>query len=235
MEAFIQQFTNSLWSIQDLTWTFSVMDITVWMLLSFILTAFLWRVYKKTHRWTSYTQSYVFTLVMMWMTVCIIMLIVWSNIARAFSLVWALSIIRFRNAMKETRDIGFMFAAMAIWMATGTKFYVLAIIFTLALALVIFIMNRFDWFKREATSQILKIQVKNTVDFDHMFDDVFVKFTNVSDLISIDSVRGWALTELVYNVDMKNPNKKQEFLWEIKKLNDNLNVTLITWYNTTDL
>jgi len=235
MEAFIQQFTDSLWSIQDLTWTFSVMDITVWMLLSFILTAFLWWVYKKTHRGTSYTQSYVFTLVMMWMTVCIIMLIVWSNIARAFSLVWALSIIRFRNAMKETRDIWFMFAAMAIWMATWTKFYVLAIIFTLALALVIFIMNRFDWFKREATSQILKIQVKNTVDFDHMFDDVFVKFTNVSDLISIDSVRGWALTELVYNVDMKNSNKKQEFLWEIKKLNDNLNVTLITWYNTTDL
>ena len=235
MESFIQQFTDSLWSIQDLTWTFLVMDITVWMLLSFILTAFLWRVYKKTHRWTSYTQSYVFTLVMMWMTVCIIMLIVWSNIARAFSLVWALSIIRFRNAMKETRDIWFMFAAMAIWMATWTKFYVLAIIFTLALALVIFIMNRFDWFNREATSQILKIQVKNTVDFDHMFDDAFVKFTNVSDLISIDSVRGWALTELVYNVDMKNPNKKQEFLWEIKKLNDNLNVTLITWYNTTDL
>jgi hypothetical protein len=51
-------------------------------------------------------------------------------------------------------------------------------------------MNRFDWFKREATSQILKIQVKNTVDFDHMFDDVFVKYTHLSDLISIDSVRG---------------------------------------------
>ena len=235
MEAFIQQFTDSLWSIQDLTWTFSVMDLTVWILSSFILTAFLWWVYKKTHRGTSYTQSYVFTLVMMWMTVCVIMLIVWSNIARAFSLVWALSIIRFRNAMKETRDIGFMFVAMAIGMATGTKFYVLAIIFTLAISLVMFIMNRFNWFAREATSQILKIQVKNTVDFDHMFDDVFVKFTNVSDLISIDSVRGGALTELVYNVDMKNPNKKQEFLWEIKKLNDNLNVTLITWYNTTDL
>ena len=223
MEAFIQQFTASLWSIQDLTWTFSVMDLAIGMLLSFVLTAFLWRVYKKTHRGTSYTQSYVFTLVMMWMTVCVIMLIVGSNIARAFSLVWALSIIRFRNAMKETRDIGFMFAAMAIWMATWTKFFV------------IFIMNRFDWFKRETTSQILKIQVKNTVDFDHLFDDVFVKFTTLSDLISIDSVRGWALTELVYTVGLKNPNKKQEFLSEIKKLNENLNVTLITGYNTTDL
>jgi hypothetical protein len=54
-------------------------------------------------------------------------------------------------------------------------------------------------------------------------------------LISIDSVRWGALTELVYNVDLKNPDKKQEFLAEIKKLNDNLNVTLITGYNTTDL
>ena len=235
MEAFIQQFTDSLWSIQDLTWTFSVMDLTVWILSSFILTAFLWRVYKKTHRGTSYTQSYVFTLVMMWMTVCVIMLIVWSNIARAFSLVWALSIIRFRNAMKETRDIGFMFAAMAIGMATGTKFYVLAAIFTLAISLVMFIMNRFNWFAREATSQILKIQVENNLDFDHLFDGVFVKYTSLSDLISIDSVRWGALTELVYNVDLKNPDKKQEFLTAIKKLNDNLKVTLITWYNSTDL
>ena len=235
MENFIQQFTQSLWSIQDLTGTFSVMDITIWMILSFILTAILWWVYKKTHKWTSYTQSYVHTLVMMWMTVCVIMLIVWSNIARAFSLVWALSIIRFRNAMKETRDIWFMFAAMAIGMATWTKFYILAVVFTLIISVIIFVMSRFNWFARQATSQILKIQVSNTLDFDHIFDDVLVKYTNISDLISIDSVRGWALTELVYNVDLKNPNKKQEFLAEIKRLNDNLNVTLITGYNTTDL
>lgn len=235
MENFLQQLWNSFGSLQDLTWTFSVMDITLWILLSFLLTAFLWRVYKKTHRGTSYTQSYVHTLVMMWITVCVIMLIVWSNIARAFSLVWALSIIRFRNAMKETRDIWFMFAAMAIWMAAWTKFYGLAIVFTLSLCLVIFIMNRFDRFKREATSQILKIRVNNHTDFDHLFDNVFIKYTTISDLISIDSVRGWALTELVYTINMKNQNKKQEFLSEIKKLNDNLDVTLITWYNTTDL
>ena len=58
MEAFIQQFTESLWSIQDLTGTFSVMDITIGMLLSFVLTAILWWIYKKTHKGTSYTQNY---------------------------------------------------------------------------------------------------------------------------------------------------------------------------------
>ena len=108
-----------------------------------------------------------------------------------------------------------MFAAMAIGMATGTKFYVLAVVFTLVISVIIFVMSRFNWFARQATSQILKIQVANTLDFDHIFDDIFVKYTHISDLISIDSVRGGALTELVYNVDLKNPNKKQEFLAEM--------------------
>ena len=49
------------------------------------------------------------------------MLIIGSNIARAFALVGALSIIRFRNAMKETRDVGFIFLIMAIGMAVGTE------------------------------------------------------------------------------------------------------------------
>lgn len=92
--------------------------------------------------------------------------------------------------MKETRDIGFMFLAMAIGMATGTKFYLLAIIFTVAISLIIFLMYRFDRYSRKASSKILKIRVQNNTDFDHLFDDIFVKYTTLSDLISIDSVRG---------------------------------------------
>jgi uncharacterized membrane protein YhiD involved in acid resistance len=82
-----------------------------------------------------------------------------------------------------------MFAAMAIGMATGTKFYVLAVVFTLVISVIIFVMSRFNWFSHQATSQILKIQVANTLDFDHIFDNIFVKYTHISDLISIDSVR----------------------------------------------
>lgn len=137
--------------------------------------------------------------------------------------------------MKETRDIGFMFLAMAIGMATGTKFYLLAIIFTVIIALIIFLMNRFNRYAHKTSSQILKIQLDTTTDFDHLFDAVFVKYTTLSDLISVDSVRGGALTELVYNIDLRQENKKQEFLAEIKNLNKNLKVTLITGYNTTDL
>ena len=226
---------EQLLNFQDLTGTFSVTDVVLGLTLSFVLTALIGWVYKITHKGTSYTQSYVHTLVLMGMVVSIIMLIVGSNIARAFSLVGALSIIRFRNAVKETRDVGFIFFAMAIGMATGTRFYLLAAIATVIVSLVILIMNRFDWYSREASSQILKIQLPNDAEFDTLFNSAFVKYTRVSDLISVDSVRSGMLTELIYSIGLKRSANTQAFLADVKRLNGSHKVTLITGYNNTDL
>lgn len=228
-------FLEQLFTFEDLTGVFSITDVVITIVLSFVLTAIIGYVYKITHKGASYTQSYVHTLVLMGMIVAIIMLIVGSNIARAFSLVGALSIIRFRNAVKETRDVGFIFFAMAIGMANGTRFYSLAIVSTLLICLIVLIMNRFDFYKKDLTSKILKIQVTNKTNYDKLFDDVFAKHTKMSDLISVDSVRSGMLTELIYSVDLKKGTETNEFLNAIKKLNDNHKVTLVTGYNTTDL
>ena len=167
-------FWEQLLNFEDLTGTFSVTDVVLSIVLSFILTALIGWVYKTTHKGTSYTQSYVQTLVMMGVITSLVMLIVGSNIARAFSLIGALSIIRFRNAVKETRDVGFIFFAMAIGMATGTKFYLLAIIAAVIISLMMLMMNRFNWYAREVTSQLLRIEIPNGVEFDKLFDAVFV-------------------------------------------------------------
>ena len=116
------ELINSIFNVEDLTSQFTVMDVVLVLILSFLLSAFLGWVYMTTHRGTSYTQSFVFSLVINGMVVALVMLIVGSNVARAFSLVGALSIVRFRNAVKETRDVGFIFFAMAIGMAVGTRF-----------------------------------------------------------------------------------------------------------------
>ncbi len=230
MEQLIQQL-----SFQDLSGTFTVADVVIAIILSFILTAIIAYVYQKTHKGTSYTQSFVHTLILMGMVVSLIMLIVGSNIARAFSLVGALSIIRFRNAVKETRDVGFIFFAMAIGMATGTRFYLLAIIATMIISLIILMMSKFNWYAQTARNQVLKIHIANNQDFDSIFDASFVKFTDLAELISIDSVRSGMLTELVYSISLKKNVKTQEFLATIKNLNGNQKVSLITGYNTTDL
>lgn len=222
-------------TVQDLTGVFSVADIVISLALSFVLCLGIGWVYQITHRGASYTQSFVHTLVLNGMVVAIIMLVVGSNIARAFALVGALSIIRFRNAVKETRDVGFIFFTMAIGMAIGTKFYLLAAISAVVISLVILIMTRFNFYARKEISQILKVQIPNDAPFDTIFDPVFLKFTSTSELISVDAIHGGMLTELTYNVGLKKKSKIQDFLNEIKKINDNNRVTLIAGYNSTDL
>jgi len=224
-----------IFNFDDLTGVFSVTDVVLCLLLSFLLCAMIGWVYQITHRGTSYTQSYVHTLVMNGMVVAVIMLVVGSNIARAFALVGALSIIRFRNAVKETRDVGFIFFTMAVGMAVGTRFYLLAAIAALVISLAVLLMTRLNFFARRAANQILKVQVPNDAPFDTLFDDLFVKYTGSSELISVESARGGMLTELSYSVGLKSGRKMQEFLAEIKRLNGNNDVTLIAGYNNTDL
>ncbi|MBK7180266.1 MAG: DUF4956 domain-containing protein [Chloroflexi bacterium] len=224
-----------IFGVTDLTTEFTVVDVVLVLLLSFALSAFIGWIYQITHRGTSYMQSFVFTLVLNGMVVALVMLIVGSSIARAFSLVGALSIIRFRNAVKETRDVGFIFFTMAIGMAVGTRFYLLAIIGAVVISLVIVLMVRFDWFAREMSSQILRIQVPEDVPFDTLFDRILLKYTHSSELISVDFVHGGLLTELTYSIGLKHANQVQEFLSEIRKLSGSNKVTLIAGYNGTDL
>ncbi len=163
------------------------------------------------------------------------MMVVGSNIARAFSLVGALSIIRFRNAVKETRDVGFIFFTMAIGMAIGTRFYLLAIVAAVIISLVVVMMMRFNWFAREAAGQILRIQVPSGAAFDKLFDALFLKYTHSAELISVDTVNNGKLTELTYSVGLKKANRVEEFVSELRKLNEDNKISLIAGYNTTDL
>ena len=228
MPPFLQEF-------EDLSGTFTVVDVVLAMVLSFVLCTVVGLVYKTTHRGISYTQSYVQTLVFMGMIVALVMLIVGSNIARAFALVGALSIIRFRNAVKETRDVGFIFLAMAIGMATGTRFYTLAIVATAAISSAILLMERLDWFKVNLQSQVLKVQVPSGEDFSKAMDDALLRFTDHSELVSLESVRAGALTEMTYTARLKPSTKPAEVIQAFRELTGGQKVTLLTGYDRTDL
>jgi len=224
-----------IFNFQDLTAEFSILDVVLVLTLSFLLSAFIGWIYKLSHRGASYTQSFVFTLVLVGMVVALVMTIIGSNIARAFTLVGALSIVRFRNAVKETRDVGFIFFTMAIGMAVGTRFYLLAVIATVVISLVILLMTRMNWFARTMSSQILRIQVANDAPFDTLFNKVFGKFTTSYELISVDSVHGGMLTELTYSIGLQRSDQIQEFITELRNLNGHNRVMLTAGYNGSDL
>ncbi|GIE75615.1 DUF4956 domain-containing protein [Actinoplanes philippinensis] len=221
--------------VQDLSGTFSVGDIAIALSLSFVLSAFIAWVYRFTHRNVSYSQSYVQTLVILGMLIALIMLVVGSNIARAFALVGALSVVRFRNAIKETRDVGFIFLVMGVGMAAGTRFYTLAIVAAVAISLIILVMFRFNWFASNVQRQVVKVQVPPDGNYTQNIQDVLISLTSEFELISIESIRGGALTELMYTVRLKKGTEPGELIGRLGERTGGQRVTVLTGYDQTDL
>lgn len=221
--------------LQDLSGTFTVFDVAAALMLSFVLASIIGWVYRYTHKNVSYSQSYVQTLIMVCMVISVIMLVVGSNIARAFALVGALSVIRFRNAIKETRDVGFIFLAMAVGMTTGTRFYLLAVVATAVICLVLMIMYRFNWFKLDVQRQVVKVQVPPEPEYAARVEDVLIEFCSEFELVSTESARSGALNELYYTAQMKKARKGSELIAALSAVNTGQRVTVLTGYDQTDI
>ncbi|MCL8017236.1 DUF4956 domain-containing protein [Streptomyces sp. AS02] len=221
--------------LQELSGTFSVADVVAAMVLSFLLSTVIGYVYRYTHRNVSYSQSYVQTLVIVGMIVALIMLVVGSNLARAFSLVGALSVVRFRNAVKETRDVGFIFLAMAIGMACGARFYTLAAVGAVVICVVIVVMFKFNWFALNVQRQVVKVQVPAGENYTPAITDVLIKYTSEFELVSTETIRGGALTEVFYAVRMKKGTEPGDLVAALQARTSGQRVTVLTGYDTTDL
>jgi len=221
--------------VQDLSGTFSVGDIAIALSLSFVLSAMIAWVYRFTHRNVSYSQSYVQTLVILGMLIALIMLVVGSNIARAFALVGALSVVRFRNAIKETRDVGFIFLVMGVGMAAGTRFYTLAIVAAIVISLIIVVMFRFNWFAASVQRQVVKVQIPPDGNYTEAVQDVLIAQTSEFELVSIESIRGGALTELTYTVRLKKGSEPGTLIAALGERTGGQRVTVLTGYDQADL
>ena len=215
-------------STSDILSSFTIWEAVLSFGTSFVLALVLGVFYRITHHGTSYSQSYVHTMVLMCFTVALIMLVIGSNIARAFSLVGALSIIRFRNAVKETRDVGFIFLAMAIGMACGTRFYLLAVVFTGFACFAVYFMYRFEVGKMVNPERMLKVYLPAGEPLDDAFSKEFVQFTASSRLIAVESVGQGMFNELTYSVELKKDVSTHDFIAALRHRNGGAKVMLVT-------
>jgi hypothetical protein len=122
--------------------TFTVESIIFNIAVATLLGLFIYFVYKKTFSGVMYSQNFNVTILMICVITSIIMMLIGNNLALSLGLVGSLSIIRFRTAIKEPRDIAFIFWAIAVGLAAGTSEFIIAIIGSIIIALLLFIFNK---------------------------------------------------------------------------------------------
>ena len=91
--------------------------------------------YKATYQGPGFSQNFSSSIILLPMITALVIMIIGNNLARAFGLVGALSIIRFRTALKEPLDIVYVFFALAVGMAAGIGSYMIAFTGTLVIGL----------------------------------------------------------------------------------------------------
>ncbi|MDA3847577.1 MAG: DUF4956 domain-containing protein [Vallitaleaceae bacterium] len=121
--------------------TLSVASVATTLAVALVIGLFIYQIYKKAYQSVVYTKSFNLSLVMMKMITSLVILAISSNIILSLGMVGALSIVRFRAAIKDPMDIVFMFFAIASGIVTGAGLYTLAIIGAVVVGLVIMIFN----------------------------------------------------------------------------------------------
>lgn len=105
----------------------SIFDMVLAMILAFGLGLFIFFVYKKTYSGVMYSSSFAVTLVALTMITTVVILAVTSNVVLSLGMVGALSIVRFRTAIKEPLDIAFLFWSIAIGIVLAAGMITLAV------------------------------------------------------------------------------------------------------------
>jgi len=205
-------------------------DITVGSAIIAMLTALIFGgtigfTYYKTQE-DNYQRSMAITLLMLPIILSVIIVFIGSNIARAFSLAGTLSIIRFRSAPGDPKDIGFIFFDIAAGLACGVGLYGYGAIFVVILCVVMVIAEKFKFFEKKSVQKVLKITIPENMNFQGAFDEILKKYTKKYTLTGIKTTDLGSLFELNYNVIMLNDEDEQEFINELRCRNGNLNIIL---------
>ena len=128
--------------------TITVLDMALALGLSFALGLFIFFVYKKSYAGVMYSSSFGVTLIVLCMITALLILAVASNIVLSLGMVGALSIVRFRAAIKDPSDIAFLFWSIAAGIVLAAGFIPLAVIGSLLIGLILLLFSQHKGFEK---------------------------------------------------------------------------------------
>jgi hypothetical protein len=167
------------------------------------------------------------TLVALPAAITVIILLVGNNVARAFSLAGAFSIIRFRSAPGDPKDITYVLFSMAVGLSAGMGFLLYAAVAGAFFCGLMFLLEASGLGRARGAAKTLKITVPEDLDYQGAFDGVLRRFTLSSRLRRVKTTDFGSLFELSYAVVTKDGVNEKEFIDELRCRNGNMTITLV--------
>lgn len=156
MDSFLQSILNNQTANSTIDSTALVaLNLFIAMVLGVIVA----KAYRRVHRGISYSPSYAYSIVMITMVVTFVMMVIDGNITRAFTLLGAFTIIRYRTAVKDPKDTAFIFLALVLGLAVGASDYALAFVGTGMMVTVALLLDKLNFGAMVRLDQVIYLNV----------------------------------------------------------------------------
>ncbi|MDO4961547.1 MAG: DUF4956 domain-containing protein [Eubacteriales bacterium] len=153
-----------------------------------------------------------------------VIMLVNGNLGTGVAVMGAFSLVRFRSLPGNSREIVSIFLAMAIGLATGMGYIAVAVLLLVIVgaATVVFAGSAEREAKQGFKNKELKVTIPEDLDYSGIFDDLFDKYTENAELVSVKTVNMGSLYELVYHIVLKDGSLEKSMLDDIRCRNGNL-------------
>lgn len=174
----------------------------------------------------SYSKSFVVTLALLPIIVQMVISLVNGNIGAGIAVMGVFNLVRFRSIPGSAKDIGSVFLAMAVGLATGMGYLALACVFTVivAIANIAFVLSPLGNQMGDRVERALTVTIPEDIDYTNLFDDLFERFTAKHELVNTRTTNMGSLYKLEYLVTLKDARAEKTLLDAIRTRNGNLTV-----------
>lgn len=201
----------------------STVDFLLCCVASIVLGAVVACIYMFRH---TYSKNFVVTLALLPLIVQMVITLVNGNLGAGIAVMGVFNLVRFRSIPGSAKDIGSVFLAMAIGLATGMGFIALAVLFAAIVAVVnvVYVLSPFG--RQKEPEKVLRITIPEDLEYDGVFEEALTRYTAEHELVEVQTTNMGSLFQLEYSVRLREPGMEKKLIDAVRCSNGNLKVSL---------
>lgn len=171
-----------------------------------------------------YSQSFMLSLILLPTVVAVVIMMVNGDLGVGVAVAGAFTLVRFRSLPGSSKEICFIFLAMATGLACGMGYLTFALLFTAVLCVVFVILSLLKVGETPSSVKSLRVTIPESLDYTGVFDDIFDNYTKKRSLDRVKTTNFGSMFELSYTITLKNAADEKKMIDEIRCRNGNLTV-----------
>jgi len=225
---------NSI-TVQTASENASIFTLVFTILLAFVLSTILAFVYQKTFRGLSYSRNYVQSIVLISIISAVVIQSVGDSLSRGIGIMAAMSIIRFRTNFKDPRDTLFLFAALAAGISCGAYAFPVAVVGTFGFSIAAIIL----YYSPLGPNSYFDGMVRFNIEFDNKeqkkLDQLMQDYCKSFALVTIREIAQGKRLDYAYHIKLRKGKTHQDFMSELKLIQDLQGLSLMMQESTVDI